>query len=235
MMHTVLEVHNDAGSFEIPGAGGLTVHGNHGSLVIYANGDYTYTPNADAAGIGTNDVFTYELHHPTGFVETAQLTITIAQSVSASISTMSLDISDSPDVAVHAGSEAAAQHEGDADASDHDEQLAAEHAADQPLDLIHADTDVVPLPGEDQMTAGAATGNAGTGPTEALVLEEGGGTVELAAADESTPSESGDSSASANGSNEAAAVSTDTDMTPDYPLDYLVPMLPEEQQPLHAV
>ncbi len=33
-------------------------------LFIYANGDYTYTPNADSAGLGQVDQFTYTLLDP---------------------------------------------------------------------------------------------------------------------------------------------------------------------------
>ncbi|EYU52646.1 EF hand family protein [Acinetobacter baumannii 1428368] len=38
--------------------------GTHGTLLIYANGDYTYTPNADSAGLGQVDQFTYTLLDP---------------------------------------------------------------------------------------------------------------------------------------------------------------------------
>ncbi|MCH7330581.1 beta strand repeat-containing protein, partial [Acinetobacter modestus] len=43
---------------------GTTITGTYGSLVIYPNGDYTYTPNANMAGLGQVDQFTYTLFDP---------------------------------------------------------------------------------------------------------------------------------------------------------------------------
>ncbi|TDH86535.1 hypothetical protein DWA17_20080, partial [Acinetobacter baumannii] len=36
----------------------------HGTLLIYANGEYAYTPNAESAGLGQVDQFTYTLFDP---------------------------------------------------------------------------------------------------------------------------------------------------------------------------
>ncbi|EYT15041.1 bacterial Ig-like domain family protein [Acinetobacter sp. 1592897] len=46
------------------GASPTEIIGTHGTLLIYANGDYTYTPNADSAGLGQVDQFTYTLLDP---------------------------------------------------------------------------------------------------------------------------------------------------------------------------
>ncbi|WP_342049660.1 BapA/Bap/LapF family large adhesin [Acinetobacter nosocomialis] len=46
------------------GASPTEIIGTHGTLLIYANGDYTYTPNADSAGLGQVDHFTYTLLDP---------------------------------------------------------------------------------------------------------------------------------------------------------------------------
>lgn len=57
--------------------GATNVTGAHGTLVINPNGSYTYTPTADAASIGTSDVFEYTLRSPSNEFESANLTINI--------------------------------------------------------------------------------------------------------------------------------------------------------------
>ncbi|MCF5070982.1 hypothetical protein GIW70_22655, partial [Pseudomonas syringae] len=66
-----------AGSYVAPGYNGVTLVGTYGSLLVQANGDYTYTlkPGLTDAVIGQEDVFTYQLTHPNGTVDTATLTI----------------------------------------------------------------------------------------------------------------------------------------------------------------
>ncbi|MDX3927484.1 MAG: Ig-like domain-containing protein [Shinella sp.] len=60
------------------GPGGLTVQGDYGSLTINQDGSYTYTPGADAGGIGRVDQFEYTLIDPeTGNQATANLYIEI--------------------------------------------------------------------------------------------------------------------------------------------------------------
>ena len=57
---------------------GTVVAGEYGTLVIDRDGSYTYTPDADAAGIGQVDVFQYNLLDGSdGETETATLSITI--------------------------------------------------------------------------------------------------------------------------------------------------------------
>ncbi|GAB02798.1 hypothetical protein ACT4_037_00010 [Acinetobacter sp. NBRC 100985] len=53
--------------------------GTYGTLTIDPDGTYTYTPNADAAGIGQEDVFIYTLYDPaTGDAAEATLTIDLS-------------------------------------------------------------------------------------------------------------------------------------------------------------
>ncbi|MHC8407041.1 BapA/Bap/LapF family large adhesin [Pseudomonas sp. TMB3-21] len=66
-----------AGSYVAPGYNGITLVGTYGSLLVQANGNYTYTlkPGLTDAVIGQEDVFSYQLTHPNGTVDTATLTI----------------------------------------------------------------------------------------------------------------------------------------------------------------
>ncbi|MDZ5604835.1 Ig-like domain-containing protein [Pseudomonas sp. RP23018S] len=50
-----------------------TVQGLYGSLVIKADGSYTYTPSGSTASVGKVDVFGYQLVHPNGKSDTANL------------------------------------------------------------------------------------------------------------------------------------------------------------------
>lgn len=70
-----------AGSHVTPGYNGVTLIGTYGSLLVQANGNYTYTlkPGLTDAVIGQEDVFTYQLTHPNGTVDTATLTIDLNQ------------------------------------------------------------------------------------------------------------------------------------------------------------
>ncbi|MCY6412748.1 type I secretion C-terminal target domain-containing protein [Acinetobacter sp. VNH17] len=53
---------------------GLTIVGHYGTLQIDEQGEYTYTPNANSAGLGLVDQFTYTLHDPaTGMSSSATL------------------------------------------------------------------------------------------------------------------------------------------------------------------
>ncbi len=70
-----------AGSYVTPGYNGTTVAGTYGSLLVQADGSYTYTlnPGQSSAVIGHQDVFTYQLTHPTGATDTATLTVDLDQ------------------------------------------------------------------------------------------------------------------------------------------------------------
>nr|WP_314493774.1 BapA/Bap/LapF family large adhesin [uncultured Pseudomonas sp.] len=65
-----------AGSYVTAGAG-TTVQGQYGSLLIRADGSYTYTPNGSTASVGKVDVFSYQLAHPNGKSDTANLYVRI--------------------------------------------------------------------------------------------------------------------------------------------------------------
>ncbi|EBU7498171.1 hypothetical protein DK058_25180, partial [Salmonella enterica subsp. enterica serovar Typhi] len=72
--YTHFQVDNGSGTF-VDVTNGTTVVGDHGTLTINSDGSYSYTPTADLAGIGTVDIFTYQLVHPNGTVDQATLTI----------------------------------------------------------------------------------------------------------------------------------------------------------------
>ena len=57
-----------------------TIAGNWGSLLINSDGSYTYTPNADPASVGQQDVFSYKLTQPDGDSDTANLVIKVGSS-----------------------------------------------------------------------------------------------------------------------------------------------------------
>jgi len=88
--YTTLAVEDDLGAFVMPGAGGVTVSGDYGELTIMSNGDYTYTPYADLASIGSSDTFVYQLQHPNGDTVTANLVISIEEDGGAGITTTSI-------------------------------------------------------------------------------------------------------------------------------------------------
>lgn len=74
-----------AGAFVVPGYNGVTIAGTYGSLLVHADGSYTYTLNANQPStvIGKTDVFTYELTHPSGATDTANLTVSLNAASSA--------------------------------------------------------------------------------------------------------------------------------------------------------
>jgi T1SS-143 domain-containing protein len=67
----------DGSSFIDPTVSGTTIVGAYGSLTIESDGEYSYTPNADIANLGEQDVFTYQLVDADGDTDDAQLVITI--------------------------------------------------------------------------------------------------------------------------------------------------------------
>ncbi|MBF7143924.1 MULTISPECIES: BapA/Bap/LapF family large adhesin [Pseudomonas] len=68
-----------AGNFVVPGYNGTAITGTYGTLLVKADGSYTYTlaPGQTDAVVGRQDVFTYELTHPNGTVDTATLTVNL--------------------------------------------------------------------------------------------------------------------------------------------------------------
>uniref|UniRef100_UPI003905E89D BapA/Bap/LapF family large adhesin n=1 Tax=Pseudomonas putida TaxID=303 RepID=UPI003905E89D len=56
---------------------GTTVQGQYGTLVIHADGSYTYTPNGSPSSVGKVDVFSYQLVHPNGLSDSANLYVRI--------------------------------------------------------------------------------------------------------------------------------------------------------------
>jgi sugar lactone lactonase YvrE len=65
-----------SGSYVAAGAG-TSVQGLYGTLVIDANGNYRYTPNGSASSVGKVDTFSYQLAHPNGLTDTANLYVRI--------------------------------------------------------------------------------------------------------------------------------------------------------------
>ena len=56
---------------------GLTVQGLYGTLTIDASGNYSYKADGSAASVGKVDVFSYQLAHPNGLTDTANLYVRI--------------------------------------------------------------------------------------------------------------------------------------------------------------
>ncbi|MCP1475885.1 hypothetical protein ABIA54_000022 [Pseudomonas sp. EB276 TE3739] len=56
---------------------GTTVQGLYGTLTIDANGNYSYKPNGSVGSVGKVDVFNYQLVHPNGLSDTANLYVRI--------------------------------------------------------------------------------------------------------------------------------------------------------------
>ncbi|WP_405124456.1 BapA/Bap/LapF family large adhesin [Pseudomonas alloputida] len=71
----VLQVLKD-GSYVSAGTA-TTVQGQYGTLVIRADGSYTYTPNGSPNSVGKVDVFSYQLVHPNGLSDAANLYVRI--------------------------------------------------------------------------------------------------------------------------------------------------------------
>ncbi|PYE23896.1 VCBS repeat-containing protein [Rhizobium sp. PP-CC-3A-592] len=67
----------DGNGFVLPDADGQVIVGDYGSLTIFANGDYYYEPVPSLASIGQTDTFTYQLLHPNGSTQVAELAIVI--------------------------------------------------------------------------------------------------------------------------------------------------------------
>ncbi|WP_336961443.1 BapA/Bap/LapF family large adhesin [Sphingobium aquiterrae] len=83
----------DGTDYVVATPSGVQVTGAHGVLTIEADGTYHYEPNADLAGIGQSDTFSYQLVHPNGDTVTADLVITIAEDMGdiAPLSLLSVD------------------------------------------------------------------------------------------------------------------------------------------------
>ncbi|CRN06907.1 hypothetical protein PYEL_27300 [Pseudomonas sp. URMO17WK12:I11] len=64
------------GSYVTAGSA-TTVQGQYGTLVIRGDGSYTYTPNGSPSSVGKVDVFSYQLVHPNGKSDTANLYVRI--------------------------------------------------------------------------------------------------------------------------------------------------------------
>ncbi|QXI18036.1 BapA/Bap/LapF family large adhesin [Pseudomonas hamedanensis] len=64
------------GAYVSAGAG-TTVQGLYGTLTIDASGNYSYTPNGSVSSVGKVDVFSYQLVHPNGLSDTANLYVRI--------------------------------------------------------------------------------------------------------------------------------------------------------------
>ncbi|CAN0602332.1 unnamed protein product, partial [Ectocarpus sp. 12 AP-2014] len=64
------------GEFVDAGTGTVVV-GEHGQLTIDADGNYEYIPNGDVESVGKVDSFEYQLVHPDGSTDTANLYIRI--------------------------------------------------------------------------------------------------------------------------------------------------------------
>ncbi|UZJ57669.1 Ig-like domain-containing protein [Pseudomonas sp. KU26590] len=61
----------------VTASAGTTVQGLYGTLTIDASGNYSYTPNGAVASVGKVDVFSYQLVHPNGLSDTANLYVRI--------------------------------------------------------------------------------------------------------------------------------------------------------------
>ncbi|MFK3818209.1 BapA/Bap/LapF family large adhesin [Pseudomonas sp. NPDC089407] len=64
------------GSYVAAGSA-TTVQGLYGTLVIRGDGSYTYTPNGSPSSVGKVDVFSYQLVHPNGKSDAANLYVRI--------------------------------------------------------------------------------------------------------------------------------------------------------------
>ncbi|HDS1735602.1 TPA: hypothetical protein QEM55_002637, partial [Pseudomonas putida] len=78
---TVLSVLVAANTYSIPGYNGVSVTGTYGTLLVHEDGSYTYTLKSGltSAVIGQHDTFTYQLTHPNGTSDTAQLTVNLTE------------------------------------------------------------------------------------------------------------------------------------------------------------
>lgn len=65
------------GGSYVAAGNGTTVQGLYGSLFIDARGNYTYTPNGSVGSVGKVETFQYQLVHPNGLSDTANLYVRI--------------------------------------------------------------------------------------------------------------------------------------------------------------
>ncbi|MDC6383528.1 Ig-like domain-containing protein [Pseudomonas graminis] len=61
----------------VAASAGITVQGLYGTLTIDASGNYSYRPDGAVASVGKVDVFSYQLVHPNGLSDTANLYVRI--------------------------------------------------------------------------------------------------------------------------------------------------------------
>ncbi|MEN4750874.1 BapA/Bap/LapF family large adhesin [Pseudomonas sp. Ps21-P2] len=61
----------------VTASAGTTVQGLYGTLTIDASGNYSYRPDGAATSVGKVDVFSYQLVHPNGLSDTANLYVRI--------------------------------------------------------------------------------------------------------------------------------------------------------------
>ena len=61
----------------VTASAGTTVQGLYGTLTIDASGNYSYRPDGAVASVGKVDVFSYQLVHPNGLSDTANLYVRI--------------------------------------------------------------------------------------------------------------------------------------------------------------
>lgn len=73
----VLQVLKNGSYVTAASGAGTTVQGQYGTLVIHADGSYTYTPNGSPSSVGKVDVFSYQLVHPNGLSDSANLYVRI--------------------------------------------------------------------------------------------------------------------------------------------------------------
>lgn len=73
----VLQVLKNGSYVAAASGAGTTVQGQYGTLVIHADGSYTYTPNGSPSSVGKVDVFSYQLVHPNGLSDSANLYVRI--------------------------------------------------------------------------------------------------------------------------------------------------------------
>ncbi|WP_192930630.1 MULTISPECIES: BapA/Bap/LapF family large adhesin [unclassified Halomonas] len=70
-------VHILLGGVFVEAGAGTVVEGEYGQLTIDADGNYEYVPNGDVESVGKVDVFEYQLVHPDGSTDTANLYVRI--------------------------------------------------------------------------------------------------------------------------------------------------------------
>jgi flagella basal body P-ring formation protein FlgA len=112
---TVFSVLAAAGTYVQPGYNGTSITGTYGTLLVKADGSYTYTLKAGltAAVVGQEDVFTYQLTHPNGTVDTATLTIDLNPAGAARASIASIDDDGASFSTLAAGAETLVGTDGD--------------------------------------------------------------------------------------------------------------------------